>query len=117
MAQQELDCVIATSRENVYYCSGSDIGKPLRLAPVIIPLDDDPVFGVHANEEVTARRFSWIDDIIVYKGGEWLPLAVWDFISDIITKKGLTNSKIGMELLDIPGLSYEHIKRKILHRE
>lgn len=113
MRERGIDCIIATSRENVYYSSGSDIGKPLRLAPVFIPLDSDPVFVVHTNEEVTARRFSWIKDIRVYKHAEWLPLSVWDFIVDVIKDKELGEGRIGLELLDVPGLCFDYIRKKL----
>jgi hypothetical protein len=66
MEQRCLDGVVATSRNNVFYCSDSDIGAPLRLAPVFLFRDGDPVFAVHANAEVKARRTTWIDDVRVY---------------------------------------------------
>jgi Xaa-Pro aminopeptidase len=113
MREERLDGVLATSRENVYYGSGSDIGLPLRLAPVFLFRDDEPVFGVHANEAVKARKTSRITDIRVYDGGEWVPLAVWDFIADVFRERGLAEARIGLELLDVPGLAYDHIRTRL----
>lgn len=117
MEQRNLDCMVATSRDNVYYCSDSDIGVPLRLAPVFLFRDGDPVFGVHANAEVKARRTTWINDIRIYQGGEWIPLAVWDFIAAVLTEKGLETARIGLELLDVPGLAYDHIRTRLPRAE
>jgi Xaa-Pro dipeptidase len=114
MEEKEVECVVATSRDNVYYASGSDImtiNLIKRLAATFIPLDGDPVFGVHANEEVTARESTWINDLRVYEGGEWEPLKPIEFIAETLKEKGFTNRKIGLELMDIPGMSYDHLKK------
>ena len=84
--------MIATSRENVFYCSGVWAGIPLRLAPVIIPLDKDPVILVHpsgsgAGEDITVRKTTWIKDVRTYQGGEWAPLFVWDAIKNVLIEK------------------------------
>ena len=79
MQEKGIDCMIATSRENVFYSSGVWAGIPLRLVPVIIPLDKDPVILVHpsgsgAGEDITVRKTTWIKDVRTYQGGEWAPL-------------------------------------------
>ena len=79
MEEKGIDCIIATSHENVLYLSGSGVGKPLRLAPVFLPLNGDPVFLVHpsgsgAGEDLMVRQQTWIKDVRAYKGGEWAPL-------------------------------------------
>lgn len=117
MEQRRLDGVVATSRNNVYYCSDSDIGAPLRLAPVFLFRDGDPVFAVHANAEVKARRTTWIDDVRVYQGGEWVPLAIWDFIADVLTERGLEAARVGLELLDVPGLALDHVRSRLPRAE
>lgn len=109
-----LDCAIATSQNNVYYASGSNImtiSMLKRLAAIFIPVDNDPVFGVHANEEVTARESTWIDDIRVYEGGEWEPLKSMDFVANMIREKGLDDAKIGVELFDIPALCMDYLRK------
>jgi Xaa-Pro aminopeptidase len=108
-----LDCAIATSQDNVYYTSGSHImtiSMLKRLAAIFLPLDNEPVFGVHANEEVTARDTTWIEDIRVYEGGEWEPLKGIDFVAGVLKEKGLAEGKIGVETFDIPALCMDHLR-------
>lgn len=112
--EKEIECIVATSHDNVYYTSGSDImtiNLLKRLAAVFIPIDGEPTFGVHANEEVTARESTWINDLRVYEGGEWEPLKPMEFIAETLKEKGLTKGKIGLELMDLPGMSYDHLKK------
>jgi len=113
MEDAGVDCVVATSHDNVYYSSGADIMTITmlkRLAAVFIPLDGEPVFGVHANEEVTARESTWIGDLRVYEGGEWEPLKPIGFVADVLKEKGLGDSKIGVEKLDVSGLCFDHLR-------
>lgn len=114
MEENRFDCIVATSHDNVYYSSGSDISTInmlKRLAAVIIPLDKDPVFAVHANEQVTARQATWIKDTRVYEGGEWEPLKPIGFVADVLKGKGLARAKIGIELFDIQALCADHLRQ------
>jgi Xaa-Pro aminopeptidase len=81
-----------------------------RLAAAFLPLDGEPTFGVHANEEVTARDSTWIKDLRVYEGGEWEPLKPIGFVADVLKEKGLEKARIGIELLDVPGLCLDHLR-------
>ena len=115
MKEKGIDCIIATSHENVLYISGSGVGKPLRLAPVFLPLNGDPVFLVHpsgsgAGEDLMVRQQTWIKDVRAYKGGEWAPLEIWKIISKVLKEKKLQKSTIGLELFDVPSLSYDYVK-------
>lgn len=116
MQDAGLDCIIATSRENVYYSSGFWANIQLRLAPVIIPLDQDPVILVHpsgsgAGEDITVRKTTWISDVRTYQGGEWAPRKVWDSVAEVLKEKSLHSSEIGLEVLDVVGLSFDYIRR------
>lgn len=113
MEEMRLDCIIATSHDNVFYSSGSDISTITmlkRLAAVLIPLDCDPAFAVHANEQVTARQGTWISDLRVYEGGEWEPLKPVRFVADVLKEKGLAEAKIGIELFDMQALCADHLR-------
>jgi Xaa-Pro aminopeptidase len=114
MAKHNFDCIVATSHDNVYYSSYSEImtiNMLKRLAAVFIPLNREPVFGVHANEKVTAEETTWIKDIRVYEGGEWEPLKPIKFVADTLKELGLEDAKIGVETLDIPGLCFDYLRR------
>ena len=113
MKEKRLDCVLATSHDNVYYSSGSEIetiSSLKRLAAVFLPLDGDAVFAVHKNEQITARETSWIEDLRVYEGGEWEPLKPVEFVAAILKEKGLSKARIGAELFDIPALWFAHLQ-------
>ena len=113
MQERGLDCVVATSHDNVYYSTGSDImtiSMLRRLAAAFIPLDGEPTFGVHANEEVTARESTWIEDVRVYEGGEWEPLKPMGFVAGVLKEKGLEKARLGLELMDIPGMCLDRLR-------
>jgi Xaa-Pro aminopeptidase len=111
-----LDCAVATSHDNVYYTTGSEIMTITmlkRLAAAFFPVDGEPTFGVHANEQVTAEKTTGIKDLRVYTGGEWEPLKAIDFVASVLKEKGLEKGRIGMEFIDVPVLCMDHL-RKVL---
>ena len=113
METHNLDCIIATSHDNVYYSSHSEIMTITmlkRLAATIIPLDTDPVLAVHANEHVTAQKTTWIKDLRVYQGGEWEPLKPINYLADTLTELGHGKGRIGVETHDIPGALLDHLR-------
>ncbi len=113
MEHDNLDVMLATSHDNVYYTSHSEImtiSMLKRLAVVFIPLDGDPVFGVHANEEVTARETTWIKDLRVYEGGEWEPLKPIGFVAETLSEMGYSEGRVGVETIDLPGACLDHLR-------
>jgi Xaa-Pro dipeptidase len=84
-----------------------------RLAAVLIPMDGAPIFGVHANEKITARNSTWIKDIRIYEGGEWEPLKPIDFIVDVLKEMGFEKAIIGLESFDIPGLLLDYLRKQM----
>ena len=112
----EMDCIIATSQENFYYCSGAPIqtiGRLRRLAAAVIPLDDEPVIISHINEEATARKHSWIKDIRTYEAGEWEPLKSVRFVANVLEEKGLDDKKIGISSFDMSGLRFNYLREQL----
>ena len=113
MKKEGLECIIAISHDNVLYSSGADlmaINMLNRLAAIILPLDSDPVFGVHANEEMLSRNSTWIGDLRAYEGGEWEPLKPLEFIADVLKEKSLDRTRIGIEMLYLPSIYLAHLK-------
>jgi len=114
MQGEGIDCIIANSQESVYYTSNapiSTITNLKRFAGIVLPLDGEPLFAVHRNEEVTARNSTWIKDLRVYEGGEWESLKAIDFLAKVIKDKGLAGKKIGLELMEMPGLWLDHLRK------
>jgi Xaa-Pro aminopeptidase len=92
LTQQGIDVVVATSHDNVYYTSHSDIitiTMLKRLATTIIPRDQEPTFLVHPNEHVTAQQTTWIKDLRTYQGGEWEPLKPIEQLAHTLKEQGL----------------------------
>jgi Xaa-Pro aminopeptidase len=113
MEKEGIDCIIANSQESVYYTSNapiSTITNLKRFAGIILPLDAEPLFAVHRNEEVTARKSTWIKDLRVYEGGEWESLKAINFLAEVIKERGLEGKKIGLELMEVPGLWLDHLR-------
>ena len=113
MEQRALDVMVATSHDNVYYTSHSEIMTITmlkRLAAAIIPLDGEPVFAVHANERVTAEKTTWIKDLRVYQGGEWEPLKPIGFVAETLSEMGYSGGRVGVETLDLPGACLDHLR-------
>jgi len=116
MEEMGIECLIATSHDNVYYASGSDmetISSLKRLAAVFFPLDLDPLFAVHRNEQVTAQRTTWIKDLRVYEGGEWEPLRPMEYVAGVLKEKGLAKARIGLELFDVSALCFDHLQKQL----
>lgn len=113
MGEDEIDCIIANSQESVYYTSNAyiiTVTNLKRFAGIVLPLDSDPLFAVHRNEEVTARNSTWIKDLRVYEGGEWESLKAINFLANVIKEKGLEGKKIGLELMDMPAFWLDHLR-------
>jgi Xaa-Pro aminopeptidase len=120
MQEKDIDSIIANSQESVYYTSNapiSTITNLKRFAGIVLPLNGEPLFAVHRNEEVTARNSTWIKDLRVYEGGEWESLKAIDFLAKGIKDKGLAGKKIGLELMEMPGLWLDHLRKLLPETE
>jgi Xaa-Pro aminopeptidase len=98
----------------IHYASGSEIetvSSLKRLAAVFLPLDLDPVFAVHRNEQVTAHQTTWIKDLRVYEGGKWEPLKPIEYVARVLKEKGLAKARIGLELLNISALCFNRLQK------
>jgi Xaa-Pro aminopeptidase len=114
MEEADLQCLMATSHDNVLYTSGADlmaINMLKRLTVIFLPLEGEAVFAVHANEAALSRRGTWIKDLRVYQGGEWEPLTPVGFMAEVLQEKKLHNARLGIEMQEIPALYLEHLRR------
>ncbi len=120
MRKEGLDCIVATTRQNAYYCTGhhvSTIERAGRFAAAIFPLEGDPVYCLETNEAFEAK--TWIKDVRVYKeGGEWEPLKPLQFFARVLEEKRLGKAKIGMEIsmysgapAGLPAALYNYLRK------
>ena len=110
MEEAGLDALVATSPENVYYSSGSNIVTMFllgRLGFVVLPLDGEPVFGVSSIEVSKAEKTSWIRDVKTYEGADYEPIKGIEFLTKLIEEKGLGKSKVGIDRHFLPSLYYD----------
>lgn len=126
MQKEGLDCMVATTRQNVYYSTGhhvSTIERAGRFAAAIFPLNGDPVYCLETNEAFEAK--TWITDVRVYKeGGEWEPLKPLEFVARVLEEKKLAEAKIGMEIsmyscapAGIPVTYYNYLRKLLPEAE
>jgi len=116
MAENQIDCVIASSYVGSYYYSGVPIhwfGRPLAT---IIPLEGEPAMVESMIELEHTRTHTWIKDLRTYLDFNTTysfenpkkPLeSMVELVKEVITERNLTHSKIGIEGADIP---LEHFK-------
>ncbi len=99
MSEAGIDCIVATSYENVAYLSGAIIMTqrqiPDRLAAVVLPLEGEPTLVVCNIEEAQARRDSRIRDIRAYVEFVTSPV---ETIAEVVREKGLDGARLGVEM-------------------
>lgn len=98
LAESEFDAIVAVSPENSWYLSETiiDTQRSLltRLAVVIWAKGAEPVYIVCTNEEIQARRESWIKDIRGYVEYKESPM---EFVAQAVKELGLEKGKLGIE--------------------
>ena len=98
--RSDLDAVIASSLENVYYTSGAYIETQRRLRdrPVfsIVPTEGAQAIIVCDIEESLARGQTWIDQDEVYVYIEFAQSPI-ELLAAVLRSKGLADGKIGLE--------------------
>ncbi len=119
MAENHLDCVIATSYVSSYYLSGVPIhwfGRPIAT---IIPLEGEAAIVEAIIEVEHTLAQSWVEDVRTY----------WDFnvinsyenpnpplqsmvklVKEVLQDRKLLGSKIGIEGADLPLNHYEALR-------
>jgi Xaa-Pro aminopeptidase len=116
MHEYNIDVLVATSHDNVYYTSYSDIitiTMLKRLAATIIPQNTEPTLLVHPNEHLTAQQTTWIKDLRTYQGGEWEPLKPIEQLASTLKEQGHAKARIAVETHDIPGALLDHLRAQL----
>lgn len=94
----EFDVLVAASPENAWYLSEAviDTQRSLleRLAVVIWARGRDPVYVVCTNEEIQARRDSWIADIRGYVEYQRSPM---ELVADVLAEAQAARGTVGIE--------------------
>lgn len=99
LAESEFDAVVAVSPENTWYLSEAVIDTQMtlleRLAVVVWAKGkEEPIYIVCTNEEVQARRDSWIKEIRGYVEFQKSPM---ELTADALKELGLAEARVGIE--------------------
>ena len=110
LEEKSLDAMIAFSPDNFYWASGALVETmrsiPDRLGAVLSILGEDPVLLTCSIEESLVADTTWIKDIRTYTEFTQSPVEI---LAQIITQKGLANSRIGIEKDFIVAKFYEEL--------
>jgi Xaa-Pro aminopeptidase len=110
----DFDVVVAASPENTWYLSEAiiDTQRTLleRLAVVVWGRERDPIYIVCTNEEIQARRDSWIPDIRGYVEYQQSPMQL---LADAIGELGAARGTIGIEKHFLTAQFYEELARLV----
>jgi Xaa-Pro aminopeptidase len=114
MRAKNLDAVIVASPENVLYSTGSWLFTNNlirnRLAMVLLPMDEDPVFILIKYEVPLSKTESWINDFRGYDEFKESPV---DLLIDALKEKKCENSIIGIEKDYFPIKCFEKLRASL----
>lgn len=110
--QSEFDVVLAVSPENSWYLSEAVIDTQVslleRLAVVVWAKGKDkPIYIVCTNEEVQARRDSWIEDIRGYVEFITSPM---ELAAQALGELGASDARVGIEKRFLQAHYYEELR-------
>jgi Xaa-Pro aminopeptidase len=112
LAAAPFDAVVAISPENTWYLSEAIITTQRelleRISLVVWGKDAEPIYIVCTNEEVQARKESWIEDIRGYVEYRKSPI---ELLADALNDLGAAKGKVGIEKRFMNVHYYELMKR------
>lgn len=113
MGERELDALLVTTPENVYYLSNHHTPAYDAFQALLLPREGDPVLIVPLIEELIARGHSWVTRCTTYQHGQSLLLAT----REALMTAGLERGRIGIEKgsLFMPVLFYERLRDALPH--
>lgn len=93
MAERDLDVLVVTTPENIYYLSGYQTAGYYCKQCLIVPIDGEPIHLTRGTEETNAWMLSWIDRTDSYMDHED-PV---DLFAETLRSDGFDRSRIGVE--------------------
>lgn len=110
----DLDVIVASSLENVYYSSGAFLFTqrliPDRLALVLYPRVGSETLIVCNIEESLSRKESWIQDVRAYVEFSEDPIEV---LASVLRERSFTKARIGIETRHLVAADFERLKREL----
>jgi len=116
MIRDGLDAVVIVSPENVYYVTGCRIITQTmirdRMAIVLIPLADKPIFIVCEMERLQAEMESRIREMRFYTEFRDNPI---DLLGTVLKERGLQKARLGIEMNYFPARDLYRLGKKMRH--
>ena len=111
MAERELDVLVVTTPENIFYLSGYQTPGYYCAQCLLVPLDADPIHLTRGTEETNAKMLSWIDRTDSYMDHEE-PV---DLFAQTLKDDGFERARIGIEKISwfMPVASYERLRSQL----
>lgn len=118
MVENQLDAMLAFSLENFYWISESYVTTikkvPDRLGTVICIQGEAPQILTCSIEASLVEETSWIQDIKTYEEFKDSPIAV---LAELLKKKNLDRSRIGIEMDYLVARYYDELKSYLSQAE
>lgn len=113
MRNNDLDALAVASPENVFYATGCRIITQMmirdRMAIVLIPFDDEPIFIVCEMERLQAEMESRFREMRFYTEFKDNPI---DLLGTVLKEKGLQKARLGIEMNYISALDLHRLKER-----
>jgi Xaa-Pro aminopeptidase len=114
IAEAELDAVIATSPYNATYCGGNFIPRASLLVCILTTMTGQQASVINEADAHYFKEYSWIQDIRSFQYADTTLLANTNAIRlwvDLLKERGLSQGKIGLELMYLPAIYSEMLAR------
>lgn len=116
MKELDLDCLLLSQFENVYYISGyiTWLIRTSKHRPslTLVPADGDPILIIPELERPSAELFSWLDDIRSWSS-DYVDLWV-DTLKNLGVAEGRVAAELGEEAnLGMPILDWNDLQSKV----
>ena len=114
MQAEEIDVLVATSHDSVFYLTGAykipARSIPTRLAAVVIPASGEPTLVACVITRALVEKSSAIRKAVFYR--EYVDSPT-EFIGDVIRSMGLQNGRIGIETTALAAGFYDELRAQL----
>ena len=93
MKTRELDVLLVTTPENIYYLSGYHTPGYYCAQCLIVPLDGEPIHLTRGTEETNAKMLSWLERTDSYMDHE----SPVELFAQTLKDDGFERARIGLE--------------------
>ena len=108
MKTRELDVLLVTTPENIYYLSGYHTPGYYCAQCLIVPLDGEPIHLTRGTEETNARMLSWLERTDSYMDHE----SPVELFAQTLKDDGFERARIGLEKISwfLPVADFERLQ-------